>query len=264
MHQLDLPIHPSKRHPLTGEPLRAVYVRSDGRVFWPVMGGAPEHDAAAQQAAADAAAKAAADAAAAAAAGGGGGGNATDDQGKDLGYPKDTRVAEMTADQQAAYWRHQSQKHEGRYKNLTGDRSFDDVKKDLDEITEIRKAKQTPSEQAVNEAREQGKAEALAEASSKAATAIFRASLTAQGHDEAEVNDFVANFNVNNFIADGEVDTEKLATFAKRFAKADTANEKRRRDFGGGDRNRTGGSAGSGGSVAQVIAERRAAREGKN
>ncbi len=37
-------IHPSLLHPLTGLPLRPVGVRRDGRVIWPIMGGAPDGD----------------------------------------------------------------------------------------------------------------------------------------------------------------------------------------------------------------------------
>ena len=33
-----LPIHPQHRHPLTGEPIRALWVRPDGRVMWPILG----------------------------------------------------------------------------------------------------------------------------------------------------------------------------------------------------------------------------------
>lgn len=34
-----LPIHPSLLHPLTGEPLRALWIRPDGRACWPIIGG---------------------------------------------------------------------------------------------------------------------------------------------------------------------------------------------------------------------------------
>lgn len=36
---LALPIHPTRRHPLTGRPIRALGVRRDGRLIWPIMGG---------------------------------------------------------------------------------------------------------------------------------------------------------------------------------------------------------------------------------
>lgn len=241
MHQLPaLPVHPTKRHPLTGQPLQALYVSpKNGRIYWPIIGAAEDDGAAA--AAAEEAARAAA------AAGGTGTSNAVDDKGNDLGYPKNTPVAEMKPEQASNYWRHQSQKHEGRYKNLTGDRSFDDIKKDLDEIAEIRKSQQTPAEQQINDAREQGKAEALAEASNKAATAIFRASLVAQGHTADDINDLVENFNVTNFVTDGDVDIDKLSTFVKRFTPAGKAKE--RRDFGGGNRPEGSPSRGAAGKA---------------
>lgn len=39
---LNLPVHPRLRHPLTGEPIQALGRRADGRLIWPIMGGAPD------------------------------------------------------------------------------------------------------------------------------------------------------------------------------------------------------------------------------
>lgn len=234
---LDLPVHPTMRHPLTGEPLRAIYVRRDGRAQYPIMGGAPDDGGGGD------------DQGDQGEGGAGGDAGAGEKPGRDLGFPPNTRVAEMTPEQQAAYWRHQSQKHEGRYKTLAGDRTFDDVRKDLDELAELRRAQQTPAEQALTEAREAGKAEARRESSEKAATAIFRAQLMAQEHAEDDIDELVANLAVANFIGDdGDVDTTKLANFAKRFIKADTAND-RRRDFGGGPRREGAPERGSAGKA---------------
>ncbi|MCM0622503.1 hypothetical protein [Nocardioides bruguierae] len=255
-----LPVHHTARDPRTGELLQALWVSPSGRVFWPLLGASPDDPSN------DDGASGADDSK-----GGGssdqggdqGGGGTGDDKSQDLGYPRGTPVVEMTEKQQAAYWRHQSQKHEGRYKSLTGDRSFDDVRKDLSELAEIRRAQMTPSEQAIAEAREQGKAEALALAGNEAATAIFIAQLTLQGHSEDAAKALAENFNVTNFVKDGRVDTDSLAAFAKRFDRAATADEDdkdKRRDFGGGKRS---GSTG-GGSIAAHMAERRAAREAKN
>lgn len=36
---------PTRRHPVTGLPLKPIYVRRDGVVFWPMIGAAPEDDA---------------------------------------------------------------------------------------------------------------------------------------------------------------------------------------------------------------------------
>jgi hypothetical protein len=38
----DLPVHPTKRHPRTGEPLQAVGFTRRGRVMWPVLGASPD------------------------------------------------------------------------------------------------------------------------------------------------------------------------------------------------------------------------------
>ncbi len=38
----DLPVHPTMRHPHTGEPLRAIYRTKRGRLVWPQMGGSPD------------------------------------------------------------------------------------------------------------------------------------------------------------------------------------------------------------------------------
>ena len=37
--QTNLMLHPSKRHPLTGQPLQAVGVLPNGKVLWPILGG---------------------------------------------------------------------------------------------------------------------------------------------------------------------------------------------------------------------------------
>lgn len=237
MHRtLALPVHPTNRHPLTGQPLRAVCLRRDGSPVWPILGGDDTVVPADGQAAADAdAAGAAASGAQAGAAGGTQ--NATDDQGNDLGYPANTRVAEMTAEQQASYWRHHAQKHEGRYKSLVGDRSFDDAKTALEQYAEIQRQQMTPAEQALTAAREEGKTEGITTERRKAATAIFKATLEAKGLEEADVAELTANFSVDGYITDDGVDTTKIANFAARFAKSGTdETDRRRRDFGGGNR----------------------------
>jgi hypothetical protein len=41
----DLPVHPTLRHPRTGNRLRAIGVTRDGRAMWPVLGASPDDDA---------------------------------------------------------------------------------------------------------------------------------------------------------------------------------------------------------------------------
>lgn len=259
-----LPIHPTRRHPHTGAPLRAVWVRPDGRVCWPMLGGAPDDDPAGG--------------------GGDGGGpgggeggdggqggqgpaNAQDGQGRDLGYPADTPTAEMTDGQRAAYWQHQARKHEGRVKNLTGDRTFDETRAALDAYGQIQRDQQTPAEQALNDRYEQGKKDAAMESSTKAATAILRANLGAKGLEGGEVDDIIDLIDVRKFIADdGDIDTDRLAATADRFngtTPGTGTQQQKRRDFGGGTRGGSGRPTGAG-SVAQVMADRAEARAKKN
>lgn len=40
-----LPTHPTKRHPLTGAPIQAIWVRPDGRAMWPILGASEDGDA---------------------------------------------------------------------------------------------------------------------------------------------------------------------------------------------------------------------------
>lgn len=207
----------------------------------------------------DAAAKAAAAAAAAAAeaekAKGGGPGNAVDGDGKDLGYPKDTPTAEMTDKQQAAYWKHNSRKHEGRFKDVIGDRTPEQIKADLEAYSELKKAEQTPAEQALTAARDEGKKEAIATERNKAATAIFRGALEAGGVEGDDLDELVANFNVAGYITDDGVDTTKITNFAKRFATPPGKGDRRDPDFGGGKRRQQRGEGR--GSAGKAEAERR-------
>jgi len=122
-----LPTHPTLRHPRTGEPLRAVGVSRRGPI-WPILGG-DGTDTGGQgggQAGGDAGGQNGGGQAGSGAAGGqgtgqqsgagqGGSGSGTGD---DRGYPANTAVAEMSADQQTAYWKHHARKHENAYKGL--------------------------------------------------------------------------------------------------------------------------------------------------
>lgn len=256
-----MPTHPTKVHPHTGKPLRAIYVRRDGRVFWPIIGAAPdeptpEEKAAAEKAAADKAAadkKAADDKAAAEKAAGG---NAVDGEGKDLGYPKDTPWTDMNDKQQAAYWRHNSRKHENQNKQLLGDRTPEQVKKDLEELAELKKAQQTPAEQALTAAREEGKAEALKTERTNTATAIFRSTLETAGIKGDDLEEFVDAFNPAKFIGDSGVETTKITNFAKKLTPGKGNNGGSGPDYGGGRGGGTGGG-GARGSAGKAEAERR-------
>lgn len=95
-------------HPYTG--LQAIAVLPSGRIVWPVLGGSedggqPQGQAepATGQAAPSTPAPVPAQPAS---------------QVGERGYPENTPVADMTIEQQAAYWRHHARKHEDRLKAI--------------------------------------------------------------------------------------------------------------------------------------------------
>ena len=173
----------------------------------------------------------------------GAGGSATTGATGEKGFPENTPVADMTIEQQLAYTRYHSHKHESlanQYRSL-GD--IETVKAKIAAAEAAEAAKLTPSEQAVNEARAAGKAEAMLEANSAAATAILEANLVARGKSAEEIADILGPINASAFIADGKVDTAKVLAFANRVAgPADgtTTTTRQRLDMGQGNRgNRT-------------------------
>lgn len=52
----------------------------------------------------------------------------------EYGYPDETKVEDMTDKQQAAYWKHQSRKHEGRAKALKNANPDDDLQTQIAEL----------------------------------------------------------------------------------------------------------------------------------
>lgn len=249
-----LPTHPTMRHPHTGFPLRAVGMVA-GRPVWPIMGASPD-DGGGQggqggsgggdggQAGSGGSGSGAGSSGSGS--GGDGGGqrtNATDAQGNDLGYPKDTPTNEMSDKEQAAYWKNNSRRHENRYKDLVGDRKAEDLKRDLDAYAEIQKQQQTPAEQALAEAREKGKTEGITAERNKAATAIFRGALEAGGVPADDIEELVGAFNVAAYVNDNGIDTTKITNFAKKFGPSDRDTTTRRRDFGAGTRRSDGSSS---------------------
>jgi hypothetical protein len=242
-----LPLHPTRRHPLTGARLRAIWIRPDGRVMWPILGGDDTHEPAGGPDAAAAATAAAAASAAAAAP-------------VDQGFPKDTPVVEMSAEQQAAYWKHHSRQHEGRYKELLGDKKPEDLKNDLAELARIRQEQQTPAEQALTAAREEGKREAIVAERRNTAEALFKGALQSAGIKDGDLAELTASFNVDSFITDTGVDSSKITNFAKRFSTTGSdTDQNRRRNFGGGNRGGTGGTPVRG-DRGKAEAERRFAK----
>lgn len=156
----------------------------------------------------------------------------------DLGFPKETPVAEMQPAEQAAYWKHQSRKHEGRsteFQRLVGNRTADQLKADLAELESVRQEKLTPSEKALEEAKKAAREDTLREFTPRLAAMALHAALTTLPEDAREA--FIDTVDLSKFITkNGEVDTGKVADLAKQLAPAGTEVGGTRYDYGAGRR----------------------------
>lgn len=89
----------------------------------------------------------------------------------DKGFPEATPIAEMTDAQQAAYWKAQSRKHESEAKARS---DYDALKA---EVEKFRAANQTDAERAIEDARNESRAAALAEVGTRVVDAYLDARL---------------------------------------------------------------------------------------
>lgn len=216
-HPAGLPLHPTMRHPHTGAPLRALYVRRNGQPCWPILGAAdapPDDGGTGGDSGSGSAADKAGDKNDTCSA-------ASNGKTDDLGFPANTPTAEMNDAQRAAYWQHQARKHQDRNAALlkiTGGKHGDDLKADIDELTKLRTASMSAAEKAVADAKNEGKTEATAALSADAARVALEFAL---GHDP-EKNDqstLIDTLDLSKLVGDdGKVDTAKVRTLAATLA----------------------------------------------
>ncbi|MER7331672.1 MULTISPECIES: hypothetical protein [unclassified Micromonospora] len=134
------------------------------------------------------------------------------------GYPENTPLAQMNADQREAYWRHQARKHENTVKARA---DYDDLKAKAAEFDKLQAANQTEMQRAVAEAEQRARTDALTQAGAKIAETALRTSLKlAKGMDDAEIDRIVGPLNCNYFLSgDGlSVDTDKVTTYLNTVA----------------------------------------------
>lgn len=232
-HVLDLPLHPSLTHPITGQPLRALYVDSKGRARYPIMGGsqdpnpAPDPTPPADPAPPAPTPKPPADPAPKPPA--------------DPGFPENTPVAQMTIEQQAAYWRHNARKHEERateYRTAAGGKTAQEVQAELEAAATARREQMSEHEKALEDAKRTTREETSRESGTKAARVALEFALghdaTDPDHDHSELLETLDLSKV--LTASNEVDTAKVRALATKIAPAGKGGERRIRDFGAGDR----------------------------
>lgn len=289
MQTLDLPLHPTLRHPLTGAPLRALAARPLARrhgcakteqaaldvaaFLWPMMGGdeTAEEKAAAEKKAADekaAAEKSAADEKAAAEK------KAAEDDPdaaakkladedpakfeEEYGFPPKTPVEKMTPGQSAAYWKNQATVQTRRNQamlKITGGKYGKDLQSELEEAARLRKAQMTDQEKAIDDAKQEGRREALGETLPEFARTLLGASLAHVEEERRKV--LVSSADVSTLIVDGKVDADKVATLAKALAPSDTGTKRDPNYGGGGQSSKTGTGVAAGRSRFQEEQERK-------
>lgn len=243
-----LPVHPTKRHPHTGAPLRAIFVRGDGRVFWPILGASPDDPADPPKDPADPPKDPA---------------DPPKDPAKpdDKGFPDHTPVAEMTAEQQAAYHRFQSRKHEGRAKDWADafpGKTAAEIKVIVDAAEAARRNTLTLDDKTLEDERAKARKETLAEMGPKAVASAFNLLLPSD-MPEKEKDEVLEVIDLSKFLnSDNEVDTVKVKAHVARII-GPAKGQGSGRDFGQGRR----GTSAPAGSVAAVKEERRKAREDK-
>jgi hypothetical protein len=133
------------------------------------------------------------------------------------GYPPNTPIAQMTVEQQVAYWKTQSRRHEDRVKSMA---DYDQMKTAYDEYQRLLTASQTQHEKDVAEARRQGHATALSEAGGQLVEQWVRAAAAGRLADES-VNALLAGLDRSRFLhANGGVDTDKVYQFVGSIAPA--------------------------------------------
>jgi hypothetical protein len=225
-------VHPSKRHPLTGQPLQALGFTKRGTPIWPAMGGsqpagepqpnpAPGPPPGPPQP----------------------GPNPnpgpvpgppgtppppgpvtpglppTPGMGNgEHGYPENTPLAHMTVEQQAAYWRHYARRNEDRLKQM-GD--YAQLKEQAEAYQKYLQDSQTEQQKAVAEAEQRGRKTALAEAGGQMVEAYVRAAATGRMSEE-QVSTLLQGLDRTRFVnpATGQVDAQMIQGYVSMLAPA--------------------------------------------
>lgn len=148
--------------------------------------------------------------------GGGGGGEKKTQADKDLGFPRDTPLAEMDDKQQIAYWKHHARKHEG-VANSRAD--YDDQKAAAEKWRAHEEANKKPEQKVIDQAAADARAEERRKAAPRIVTAEFKSAAAEEGVDKALLAVFLEDIDPLKYLdKDGEPDTEKIEKRVKALA----------------------------------------------
>lgn len=137
--------------------------------------------------------------------------------GGDDGYPANTPIVEMTAEQQAAYWKAQARKHETRVKQMS---DYDALKQTSEQYRTLVEASKTDQEKALDAAKAEAREAAKVEFGTRLVDAQFK--VAASGRlDEQQVTTLLDGLDRTRFMTDaGDVDAAKVKTYVDGIAPA--------------------------------------------
>lgn len=211
---------PTLVHPRTGEQIRPLGMFR-GRPIWPILGAEDNPPS-----------------------GGGGGGSGgnggppSDDppgkdgrtdpprggKGGDHGYPADTPLEQMSAEQREAYWKHQARKHEDRNRAYGG--VTPEQVRTLTEEAERRRREQLPADQqALEKAKDDVRAELRRSEVGPARVEAAFARASAGRLDPAVLDGFLEDVDLARYLNDdGTVNTDKVTARVASLAGANGGN----------------------------------------
>jgi hypothetical protein len=138
----------------------------------------------------------------------------------DPGFPTGTPVADMTVDQQAAYWKHQSRKHEDRSKafgDLTPE-ALAELREKAEKQEAFEYELSSEAEKRAADARREARAEADAEYRPRLVEAKFEA-LSAGRIEPEKLATILEPLDLSKFLTtDGTVDAAKVSAYVDGIA----------------------------------------------
>lgn len=181
---------------------------------------------------------------------------------QDLGFPDGTPVAEMTQEQQLAYWKHHSRQHERRANSRA---DYDQLKADSEELARLRAANQTDAERALEEAREEARREGENLGAQRYLSDAVKAKFQhLTGKSDDEVATAFAHVNAQSFTTDqGDIDGAALTAFAATFGASAPQTPPSDPVRAAMERQQQNPGATSGGSIAEMARQRVAELQGK-
>lgn len=135
---------------------------------------------------------------------------------EDRGYPENTPLDDMSLEEQVAYWKHNSRKHEGRVKAF-GDitpEALSDMREKSEKYEALEYELTSEQDKAIAAAREEAAKQARSELLPQLVQASFDSHAARLGVDSEKLNAALKYVDLNKFLTSkGQVDTEAVASY---------------------------------------------------